>query len=229
MCGRFALDKKMDDLIRDFTVTTGLPPAEWEPSWNVSPTQEVPVVREREGERELALVRWGAVAPSSPTFGGKPIFNARIETVASNGLFKGPFASHRCIVPANGYYEWQLQEHGKRPFYISEPGVDLAMAGVIRPWADRSKPKDDPAYWRLSMAIITRDAHVAPGEVHDRMPVCLTEDSYDDWLGDRLDPDHLLDLLDHTSLLVAHQLDFREVSTDVNSSRNDGPQLIEAI
>ncbi len=233
MCGRFAMDKETDQLIEEFTVTTGKPFTEWRPSWNVAPTDQVPVVRERAGKRELAAVRWGVVPPSSPTFGGgKPIINARIETVATNGLFKGGFLSHRCIVPATGYYEWQLREGGKQPYFVNEPGVDLAMAGLIRAWADRSKAKDDPEYWRLSMAIITLNAHVAPGEVHDRMPAFVTPDSYDDWLGDHLDVDDLLKLLNRSSLEVADQLSTFPVSKAVNApgkNKNDGPQLVEPI
>ena len=231
MCGRFAMDKETDQLIEEFTIETGRPFSEWRPSWNVAPTDTVPVIRARNGKRELAGVRWGIVSPSSPTFGGgKPVINARIETVATNGLFRGPFESHRCLVPAKGYYEWQLREDGKQPFFVNEPDHDLAMAGVIRAWADRSKPKDDPEYWRLSMAIITLDAHMAPGDVHDRMPAFLTADSFDDWLRDGLGTDDLLKLLDRTSLEVADQLSFYPVSRAVNASgknKNDGPQLIE--
>ncbi len=230
MCGRFALDKGTDDLIRDFVIETGRPAGDWTPSWNVAPTDDVPVVRQRDGARELDLVRWGIVPPSSPTFGGgKPIINARIESVASNGLFKGPFESHRCIVSSSGYYEWQLQEGGKQPFFVRDPDAPLAMAGIIRPWADKSKDRDDPDRWRLAMAIITRDAHVAPGEVHDRMPACLTPDTYDDWLGDHLSTEEVLKLLDFTSLEVANQLSYYPVSKAVNSVKNDGPQLIEEL
>ncbi|AWB86630.1 SOS response-associated peptidase [Mycetocola zhujimingii] len=230
MCGRFAMNKDTDDLIREFMTTTGRPAPEWRPSWNVAPTDSVPVVRERSGERELDLVRWGIVSPSSPTFGGgKPIINARIETVATNGLFKSAFASHRCIVPASGYYEWQLQNGGKQPYFISGEKSDLAMAGIIRAWPDRSKDQGDPDYWRLSMAIITRDAHVAPGEVHDRMPACLTPDRFDAWLGSELAPGELLTLLDESSFDVAHELGYHPVSKAVNSVRNDGPELVEPI
>ncbi len=230
MCGRFALDKGTDDLIREFVIETGKPAGEWTPSWNVAPTDDVPVVRQRGDQRELELVRWGIVPPSSPTFGGgKPIINARIESLTSNGLFKGPFESHRCIVRGSGYYEWQLQDGGKQPYFVHDPGADLAMAGIIRPWADRSKDRDDPDRWRLAMAIITRDAHVAPGEVHDRMPACLTPDTYDDWLGNDLGTDDVLRMLDFASLEVAHQLTYYPVSKAVNSVKNDGPQLVEAL
>lgn len=229
MCGRFAMSKDTDELIQEF-VAQGGDFRDWRPGWNVAPTDQVPVIRQRGNERELTTVRWGIVPPSSPTFGGgKPIINARIETVATNGLFKEPFTSHRCIVPALGYYEWQLREGGKQPFFIRNPDEDLTMAGIIRPWRDRSKPDDDPDRWRLSMAIITRDAHVAPGEVHDRMPACLTRDSYDDWLGDHVDNEDRLRMLDQTSLEVANHLIYYPVSKAVNSVRNDGPELVEPI
>jgi putative SOS response-associated peptidase YedK len=149
--------------------------------------------------------------------------------VATNGLFKGAFTSHRCLVPAAGYYEWQVQNGGKQPYFISSESSDLAMAGIIRAWADRAKDPDDPDYWRLSMAIITRDAHVAPGEVHDRMPACVTPENYDAWLGDELAPRELLGLLDQTSFEVAHALGYHPVSKTVNSVKNDGPDLVTPI
>lgn len=230
MCGRFAMDKETDDLIREFMAETGGEASEWTPSWNVAPTDQVPVVREHHGKRRIESVRWGIVSPSSPTFGGgKPVINARIETVATNGLFKGAFASSRCIVSAAGYYEWQLTETGKQPYFIHQPGADIAMAGIVRAWADRSKAPDDPNRWRLSMAIITRDAHVAPGEVHDRMPACLTPDAFDTWLGPDLTPDGALELLDSTSFEVAHEFGYYPVSKAVNSVKNNGPQLLEPI
>ena len=95
------MDKETDELIAEFVATEGTARLQdWRPSWNVAPTDPVPIVREHGGRREVDLVRWGLVPPTSPTFGGgKPIINARIETVATNGLFKGAFASRRCIGP----------------------------------------------------------------------------------------------------------------------------------
>lgn len=224
------MDKETDELITEFIAETGRGAEEWKPSWNVAPTQSVPVIREHDGKRSLEMVRWGIVSPSSPTFGGgKPIINARVETVASNGLFKGAFTSHRCLVPAMGYYEWQLQAGSKQPFFIGEPGRDMAMAGIIRAWKDRTKDDGDPDQWRLSMAIITRDAHVAPGEVHDRMPNFLTPDAYHDWLGEGLGTAELLKLLDATSNEVANDLEYYPVSKAVNSPKNDGAELLESI
>jgi putative SOS response-associated peptidase YedK len=232
MCGRFAMDKTTNELIEEFVITTGRNPNEWAPSFNVAPTMNVPVVRMQGDQRELQLVRWGIVPPSSPTFGGgRPVINARIETVATNGLFKGAFASHRCIVPATGYYEWAIQETGKQPFFIHSGDHDLALAGIIRAWADKSKDKDDPDYWRPSMAIITRDASTVHGfgEVHDRQPAMLTPDSYDDWLGEGLDSEELLKMLEHTTRLVADDIDFYPVSKAVGSPKNDSPALLEPI
>lgn len=237
MCGRFAMNKTTDDEIQEFVAAGGKAAdwalSDWTPSWNIGPTDQVQVVRQHEGAYARELVRWAMVPPGSPTFGGgKPIFNARIESVASNGMFSRPFAQHRCIVPATGYYEWQLENGGKQPYFVEHPGHYLAMAGIISPWRDRTKADDDPDRWRLSMAIITLDAHVTPGEVHDRMPAYLTPDSYDDWLGDHLGTDELLKLLDRSSNEVADQLQFFPVSKAVNASgktKQDGPQLIEPV
>ena len=175
------------------------------------------------------------VAPYAKEFGGKPTFNARIETVATNGMFKKPFLERRVVVPALGYYEWQERPDGKQPYFIRMPGEPLALAGIVRTWHDRSKDEGDPERERLSMAIVTLDAHVTPGEVHDREPAFLTPDAVDDWLGDGLESDELIDLLKHSSDAIADELEFFEVSRSVNRVQkskgvpNDGPELIEPI
>ena len=103
------------------------------------------------------------------------------------------------------------------------------MAGLLGAWPDRTKTLDDPDRWRLSVAIITRDAHVAPGEVHDRMPACLSPDAYDEWFGDDLGTDDLLQLLDGSSFEVAHRLGYHAVSKAVNSVKNNGRELIDSL
>ncbi|MDO4144213.1 SOS response-associated peptidase family protein [Clavibacter michiganensis] len=115
---------------------------------------------------------------------------------------------------------------GKPPHGIHQPDAAIAMAGIVSAWPDPTKEEDDPDKWRLSMAIITRDSHVAPGDVHGRMPACLTPDAYDYWLGDHLPTDDLLRLLDRESLQVAHDLEHYEVSRDVNSVKNNRADLI---
>jgi putative SOS response-associated peptidase YedK len=225
VCGRFAVTRETPDLIG---VLEGL--GTLSDNYNVAPTNPVAAVREWKGERHMETPRWGFVPSFYKAFEQRPQpINARIETVATSGMFRKAFANSRCIIPARGYYEWQVREDGKQPFFISDPDAALAMAGVMTAWRDPAKAGDDPDRWRLSVAIITRDAHVAPGEVHDRMPACLTPDAYDDWLGDHLTADQLLSLLDTSSTRVAHELTHWEVSREVNSVRNNGPHLLEPL
>jgi putative SOS response-associated peptidase YedK len=223
MCGRYVVTKTVTDLLPDLLGGWELPD-----DYNVAPTDSVPVVRERHGERALVPASWGFRASWMGDRQKRPI-NARMETVSTTGMWRKAFAQSRCIVPALGYYEWTVTETGKQPHFIHEPDHALAMAGVIGAWPDPTKAEDDPDRWQLSMAVITRDAHVSPGEVHDRMPACLTPDAYDDWLGSHLSPDELLALLDESSVGVAAQLTHYEVGRAVNSVKNDGPQLIEPI
>lgn len=207
----------------------------WPPNFNVAPTQDVPVASSHLGERTIEAVRWGMVAPYSKVFGGRPTINARIETVATNGMFRTPFLSHRVVVPALGYYEWQEADDGKQPYFVRLPGEPLALAGIVRTWHDPAKAKDDPEGTRLSMAIITLDAHVTPGEVHDREPAFLAPDAIDDWLDGDFEADDLVDLLTRSAEAIANEVEFFPVSRSVNKVEkskgvpNDGPELIERV
>jgi len=240
MCGRFAMNNETNDLLEAIVNAHGIQGLkDWQQHWpanyNVAPTDEVPVAASHNGTRTIESVRWGMVAPYAKEFGGKPTINARIETVATNGMFKKPFAEHRVVVPALGYYEWQEREDGKQPYFIRMPGEPLALAGIVRTWHDKTKQQGDPEAERLSMAIITLDAHVTPGEVHDREPAFLTPDAIDDWLDSDFGPDDLIDLLKHSSEAIADELEYFEVSRSVNKVQkskgvpNDGPELIEPI
>ena len=223
MCGRYVVTKAVTDLLPDLLGGLGGLPDDY----NVAPTALVPVVRERGGERRLAEVRWGFLPGYAKSAAQKPQpINARLETVATSGMFKRAFSRARCVVPALGYYEWVVTPAGKQPHYIHDPDSGLAMAGIVSAWPDPALPRDDPDRWLLSMAIITRDAHVAPGEVHDRMPACLTAEGAAAWLDDELDPEGALDLLQGQSLAVADRLVHYEVSRDANSVRNNGAGLI---
>ncbi|NQX28146.1 SOS response-associated peptidase [Microbacteriaceae bacterium VKM Ac-2854] len=227
MCGRFVLSDTTTRILPELLAGLEAP----EPSYNVAPTDPIPAERLRHGERSMPLVRWGFVPGYAKDFEKQrpqPI-NARMETVATSGMFRKAFASARCIIPAAGYYEWTVTETGKQPHFIHDPDAGLAMAGIVSAWRDHSKSDEDPDRWRLSAAIITRDAHVAPGEVHDRMPACLTPDAYEDWLGEHLDTSQLQRLLERESEQVAHDLVHYEVNRAVNSVRNNGPQLIEPL
>ena len=183
--------------------------------------------------RELRVVRWGLV-PSwakDPSIGGR-LINARAETVDSKPAFRKAFARRRCLLPADGYYEWQPVEVGgrtvKQPYFISRrDGGPLAMAGIYEFWRDRSRPDDHERAWLWTAAIITTSAPDELGRIHDRMPMIIDEKSWADWLDPASD-----DPADLRALLVpaaAGGLDWHPVSTEVNSVRHNGPGLIEPI
>ncbi|MBG6059133.1 putative SOS response-associated peptidase YedK [Cryobacterium sp. MP_M3] len=228
MCGRFAMDKDTDDLIREF-VASGGDFRDWRPSYNIAPTDLVPVVREWEHDhtvtREVDGATWGlapawaagakAAPAGSKTNARRPApINARLETVATNGMFRAAFTSRRCIVPMTGYYEWEDLPDGKQPHFIHSDGV-LAAAGL---YAGR---QEHDGTWSHSMAVITREARDASGDIHDRMPAFLTRDAWDEWLrpGKVADPGALLDLLDRSSLTVAGNIRSHPVSRRVNNAR----------
>lgn len=241
MCGRFAMDDSSNEMLEALVAEHGMSALRdwqklWPPNYNIAPTDEVPIVRSRHGKREVVGARWAMVPPGSKTFGGgKPVFNARIETVDTLGMFKKPFLESRAIVPALGYYEWRVAaDGGKDPFFIRERAGAMAFAAIARAWRDREKADDDPEAWRISMAIITMDAHAVPGEVHDRQPAFLTPDQWDDWLGDHLGPADLKRLLMEGSEAVREEIEFYPVSRAVNRVKVDGrpnigPELIEPV
>ncbi|MBF4571537.1 SOS response-associated peptidase [Herbiconiux sp. VKM Ac-1786] len=234
MCGRFAMSAETDELIAEF-VARGGRLEDWRPSYNVAPTEESPIVRERliEGElvRQLDAASWG-LKPSWAKPGGPAPINARLESVSTNGLFRNAFAQRRCIVPMNGYYEWEATEHGKQPHYIHAPESVLAAAGLY----EVRKVGEE---WSVSFTIITREAADASGEVHDRMPVFLTPDTWEHWvepmkLEKTDEKEELLAMLDRSSLAVASTITTYPVSKRVNNVRDtsvakDDPTLIEPL
>jgi putative SOS response-associated peptidase YedK len=226
MCGRFAMDDKTNALIEEF-VLQGNDFRDWAGSFSIARTDVVPIVRERtHSDGELVRTVEPAVWDFHPSFmkdSKRPNFNARLETVATNGLWKGAFRSSRCIVPMLGYYEWTPRlvngKEVKQPHFIHGDGR-LAAAGV----ATARKVGDE---WKVSTAIITREARDASGEVHDRMPAFLTPEVYDEWLQpSKLDDDqldHMLELLKSTSAAVASTITTYEVDRKVNNSRTADP------
>jgi putative SOS response-associated peptidase YedK len=223
------MDKSTDDLIQEF-VADGGDFRDWRPSYNIAPTDRVPVVRSRERGGEIMRTVDGATWGLRPMWVGEkapaPI-NARLESVATNGLFRHAFLSNRLIVPMNGYYEWEATANGKQPHFIQNNSL-LAAAGLYEP---RKQPDGS---WSLTMTIITREAKDASGEIHDRMPVFLTPDTYDDWLlPGKADKEDLLAMLDHASLAMASTMHTYPVSKRVNSVRDEeakhDPALIEPL
>jgi putative SOS response-associated peptidase YedK len=233
VCGRYAQTRSADQLARDFAVDAMVDQLRG-PSWNVAPTQEVPAVLERqEGdaiERQLRLVRWGLV-PSwakDPTSGAR-LINARVETVLDKPSFRRAAARRRALVPMDGYYEWQKPPDSgarKTPYYLHANGP-LAAAGLYELWPDPAKAEDDPTRWLWSMTIITQGATDELGQIHDRCPVLLPPDRWDQWLDPKLTaPDEVGALLAH---VPEPKLRPREVAPAVGNVRNDGPQLVDPV
>ncbi len=224
MCGRYASSRGAEYLVDHFEVEE--PPEEaLPPSWNVAPTDPTWVVAVRHGSRRLAVARWGLVpswAGAAKRKGG-PLINARRETVATAPAFRSAFARRRCLVPADGYYEWQQQGGRKQPWFLtSRDGTPLAMAGL---YEVRREGEDPAAPLLWTCTVLTTSAPDELGEIHDRTPLLVPRERWRDWL----DPE-----VEHPGddLLVPGTpgvLDAWPVGTAVGNVRNDGPELVAPV
>jgi putative SOS response-associated peptidase YedK len=233
MCGRFAMNKETNDLITDF-VAEGGDFRKWSTSYNIAPTQTIPVVIEsakggNDVTRRLEPARWSLVPSWSKELKLKfPTFNARSEDIATKATWKGPLRAHRALVPATGYYEWQTYSDGaKVPHFIHNPaGEQLVLAGLYSWWKDHSKPDDDPDAWTLTATILTSGAVDELLHIHDRNPVMLPESWWDRWLDPKVEgTQELVDAAVQAALPVAAGLEVYEVAP----LRGDGPQLMEPV
>lgn len=235
MCGRYVVVQTDQgiaaELRSELTVGPELPPR-----YNIAPTTEVRIAVERpapddpDGDpvRHLRTVRWGLVPWFSPD--GKPsakMINARAETITERPAYRRAAERRRCLVPASGYFEWQPRAAGpKQPYYL-HPEADglVAFAGLYELW--RPKDSDDPDAWLWTMSIVTTQATDTLGEIHDRSPLIIPPDLWDAWLSSGLtDPADVRSLI---AQVPEPHLVPRPVSRAVNSVRNDGPGLIEAV
>lgn len=241
MCGRYASSRRPEDLVEEFEVVADRTPAPLAADYNVAPTKEVYAVVERPPsrdspeppERQLRVLTWGLV-PSwakDPSIGNRMI-NARMETVADKPAYKRAFAARRCLLPADGYFEWyptsrttKAGKPVKQPFFIrpADGGV-LAMAGLYEIWRDPGRAEDDPERFRWTCTVITTDAEDSLGRIHDRMPLMVERDRWSQWLDPRVGGE--------LSLLVPAapgRLEAYPVSTAVGNVRNNGPELVEPL
>jgi len=226
VCGRYANSRHDGDLLKDFAVASVVDP-EPGPSWNIAPTQNARVVLERvvseQPDRQLRTLRWGLVPSWAKDLRiGSKLLNARSESITEKPAFKAAAARRRCLVPADGYYEWMATDGGKVPMYLHGEGV-LGFAGLYELRPD----VEDPDHWLWTYTILTCTAQDALGHIHDRSPVIVPPDVRDAWLDPRLtDPATVRDLV---ASIPPPTLETYEVSTEVNSVRNDGPQLIAPV
>jgi len=245
MCGRFASARKRIELLEEFDARSDRAASDLDADYNVAPTKPIYAVLTRrpksadddpdaaappgEPERQLRVVRWGLVPywAKDPAIGSRMI-NARAETVAEKPVFRRAFARRRCLLPADGFYEWQQITDGggkrKQPHYIyRQDGGVLAFAGLYELWRDSSVPEDADGAWLWTATIITTRAADEVGQIHDRMPMVIERPAWPDWL----DPDNT-EVSEVNGLLVpaaSSGLTSHPVSTAVNNVRNNGPEL----
>lgn len=247
VCGRYAATKDPATLMREFDAVDGTEGRAGRADFNVAPTKNVTTVVERyprdgEGQaltdeptvRSLRVMRWGLVPfwAKDPSVGNRMI-NTRAESAAEKPAFRQALSRRRCLVPADGWFEWKAAEASpggkaaKEPFFMTGPdGESLAFAGLWETWRD---PKADPAAPPLiTFSVVTTQAVGQLAEIHDRMPLVLPKRRWGAWL----DPG-LTAAEDVTGLLAAPERDWldtlevRPVSTKVNNVRNNGPELVE--
>lgn len=224
MCGRATYGLTWEEIYRLYQLTLTTPPHNLRPRYNVCPTTTIDTIVSEEGKRDLVPMRWGLV----PSWWSKPLkelklatFNARAETVAEKPFFRGAFKRKRCLIPLSGYYEWQDTPGGKQPWYFTARGGSpaLTVAGLWDEWTDKETGKP-----LKSCTMIITEPNEFVAEVHDRMPVLLTEDQFDPWLRAEAG----------TEMLKPAPNDFLQkwpVSKRVNNSRadDDDPTLINEI
>ncbi len=221
MCGRYVRKSTRREIAHWFEAEDT---AEWGASYNVAPQTFQPVVRlNREGQREIALLRWGLIPywAKNPKIGLSTI-NAKAETVATAPAFRDAFARRRCLVPADAFYEWQkLDPKHKQPFAIALASREpYGFAGLWERWKD-----PDTKQWLETFSIITTDPNELVAPLHNRMPVIIERRDYARWLGGPAFPALPLDLL---RPFPAEQMTAWKVDTAVGNVRNDNPDLLIA-
>lgn len=220
MCGRFTYLLSWEEIVAlyELTAVTEMAPG-WKPRYNAAPTQMMPVIRlDADGRRELALLRWGLVPSWAKDAGaGSQMINARAETVAEKPAFRAAFKTRRCLVPADGFYEWRKTATAKQPYRITmADGSPFAFAGLWERWSKGDQPLE-------TFTIITTTANELVAPIHDRMPVILDPADYDAWLESK-------DTAIPMALLQpypARRMSAYPVSTRVNSPKNEDAAVIE--
>ncbi|PQO28948.1 SOS response-associated peptidase [Blastopirellula marina] len=218
MCGRYTLRARLNRLLEIYAAQSQI---EWEPHYNIAPTQNVVGIRHAaDGDhREAVLLRWGLIPPwaGDPTIGNRMI-NARAETIAEKRSFISPLKRRRCLVIADGFYEWKKEGKAKQPYYIHmKDDQPIAFAGLWERWKKNDLTIE-------SCTIITTAANELMAPLHDRMPAILSPIDFEKWLDPTIeDPDQLTPLLDS---YPADEMEAYPVSTAVNSSKGDSSDYV---
>ena len=215
MCGRYRLSRRKQIVEEYFDSVSG--EEDWTPRYNIAPTQLVPVIRQNPKEpiRELSLMRWGLIPSwAKDSSVAALMINARSETAGTKPAFRDPLKSRRCLIPADGFYEWQTMGKSKQPYCFEvDKGELFAFAGLWDRWKDASGD------WAKTCSILTTTPNAVISTVHDRMPVILKPDNYDLWL----DPG-MTDAVEVSNLLKPFDAGLMRsypVSTRINHVAND--------
>jgi putative SOS response-associated peptidase YedK len=222
MCGRFTLTQPAS-IAAKFELDNFAPtePEFYEPHFNVAPTQRIVVIPTVDGQRQARRMRWGLVPYWAKDIKiGASLINARAEGIESKPAFRAAFKSRRCLIPADGFYEWQSGPRGKQPYRVTlADGAMFAFAGLWERW--RNPATDD---WIESCCIVTCDTNELTAKFHDRMPVIIAAEDYDTWLTGT--PEQALTLLNP---YPAEEMRAYPVSSRVNSPRNDTAELVTEV
>jgi putative SOS response-associated peptidase YedK len=220
MCGRFVGYRDLEALKAHFPIDrVEVDPS---PNYNVAPTQNIPAIIRQNDENVLRTFRWGLVPfwAKDPSIGNR-LINARSETVDSKPSFRSAFKKRRCLIPADGFYEWKGAKGNKQPVYITLPdGEPFGFAGLWEVWNDKGK-SEEPLY---TCTIITTAASPSLKDVHHRMPVVLKPESFTVWIDESTSEVALKEIL---STQTHKDFTFRTVSKAVNSAQNNSAGLIE--
>ena len=232
MCGRYAAARDAAEIAEWFEAEQ-LPAVELPHRYNVAPTNEVYIVRDEDGTRSVATASWGLIPSWSKNAShASRMINARAETVASKPAYRSAFRKRRCLVPADGYYEWRApttnpsasRKGVKQPFFIhAADGHQLAMAGIFEVWIDGASSA--PV---TSCSILTQESVGELATIHDRMPVLVPQSLWAQWLDPAsVDPQELLEeIIEVDRRGIDELVTSYPVSTRVNKPGNEGPELI---
>jgi putative SOS response-associated peptidase YedK len=223
MCGRFVEFSDIEQLQKHFAIDKVL--SEVTPNYNVAPTQEILTIVRQESLNLLEKLHWGIVPHWAKNISiGYKMINARVESVSSKPSFRDAFKKRRCLILADGFYEWKGEKGQKQPFFITLPDEKpFAFAGLWETWQDKDNQEDS----FRSCTIITKDASESLKDIHDRMPSVLHPDSYEAWLDNNIhDTEVLQEILTEKSIA---DFRFRLVSKQVNSVKINEPSNIAPI
>ena len=221
MCGRFTLFASADEILEAFDIDSLPVGVSLAPRYNIAPSQDIAIVREDDHGRHLSLARWGLVPGWSKE--AKPRYatiNARVESVADKPAYRVPFRRKRCLVAADGFYEWQQQAAGKIPHFICQQDRRVfGFAGLWEHWAGADQIID-------SCTIVVTTANSLVSEIHDRMPVILAPKDYDVWLNTDVNDSARLESA--LKPYPSEEMEAYPVGLAVNRPTNDSPDLIAA-